>query len=292
MRITLIIAQRNLRSYFRDPTSVFLSMLSALILLLLYVLFLGQLQIDAIAESYPGPSPDAIPVFVYSWVFSGIVTVTTLTTSLAVTGTYVDDRVSGRFKDFRVSPVRPLQVVSGYQISAFVVSVMMGAFVLLLGIGIIGAKEGVWLRAAAILEAVGVVVILSAAFGSVAALITSFVRSHGAFTAASTITGTVIGFLAGAYLPVGMLSQSTRDVMNALPFSPGAMLMREPLASAALDELTAGHADARSELREYFGFDLSVGSSPVQPWLVIMLLLTMTVVLTMISARRMSRSIR
>ena len=47
----------------------------------------------------------------------------------------------------------------------------------------------------------------------------TFVNSTSSFTTVSTITGTLLGFLAGAYLPLGLLSKSVVNVINALPFS-------------------------------------------------------------------------
>ena len=68
MRTTLALVGRNLTIYFRDRVGVFLSLLSALILLLLYTLFLGSLQVDTIQESLPNASDDEVRAFVDTWV--------------------------------------------------------------------------------------------------------------------------------------------------------------------------------------------------------------------------------
>ena len=86
MRTTLSLVHRNLSIYFRDRAGVFLSLLSALILLLLYTLFLGSLQIDNIQDSLPGASKGDIRAFVDSWVLAGIVMITTFTTGFGAMG--------------------------------------------------------------------------------------------------------------------------------------------------------------------------------------------------------------
>ena len=53
MNAIFAIVGRNLRLYFRDRMGVFFSLLAALILFLLYTLFLGDLQSSALEASFP-----------------------------------------------------------------------------------------------------------------------------------------------------------------------------------------------------------------------------------------------
>ena len=106
MRVITAITGRNLRLYVRDPLNVFFSLLGALIVLLLYVFFLGSLQESSISDAIPGADPALISGFVDSWMFGGILALTTMTASLGALGVFVEDAESGRFRDFLVSPVR------------------------------------------------------------------------------------------------------------------------------------------------------------------------------------------
>ncbi len=56
MGIVLDIMGRNLRLFFRDRLSVFFSLLGALIVFLLYTLFLSNLQTTSIAEPSRRPT--------------------------------------------------------------------------------------------------------------------------------------------------------------------------------------------------------------------------------------------
>ncbi len=51
-------------------------------------------------------------------------------------------------------------------------------------------------------ETLGYVALSSLAFAALSSFVVTFLRSSGAFAALSTVVGTVIGFLAGAYIPV------------------------------------------------------------------------------------------
>ncbi len=113
MRSIAVLTTRNLRVFFRDRVGVFFSLLSALILIALYALFLGGIQVDSLEARFP-TAPDAdVRWFVNSWVFAGITMITTLTTSIAALGVFVDDNVSGRFRDFIVSPIRRTHLILG-----------------------------------------------------------------------------------------------------------------------------------------------------------------------------------
>lgn len=133
MRSIAVLTTRNLRVFFRDRVGVFFSLLSALILIALYALFLGGIQVDSLEARFP-TAPDAdVRWFVNSWVFAGITMITTLTTSIAALGVFVDDNVSGRFRDFIVSPIRRTHLILGYMIAGFTVSVVMTSIIIAIG---------------------------------------------------------------------------------------------------------------------------------------------------------------
>lgn len=103
--------------------------------------------------------------------------------------------------------------------------------------------------------------------------------------------GTLLGFLAGAYLPLGVVSENVRNVINVLPFSPAAMLLREPLAGTALDKLSP-YDEATKAVRTYYGHTLTVGSTEILPWMVVVVLAIITIVFTVLGSYRIGRTIR
>ena len=292
MKSTFGLVKRNLTIYFRDPVGVFLSLLGAIILLLLYALFLGSLQVDTIRAQLPQATDEEIMGFVSSWVFAGILMMTTLTSGLGSMSAFVDDRITDRFKEFRVMPVLPWQIILGYQIAAFTVALTMSTLILIVGYVAIGVMNSSWIEPQLLFQAFGCVALMCFAFAAFSAFIVSFIVSHSAFTAINTIIGTILGFLAGAYLPVGTISAEVANVINSLPFSPSAMLLRRPLAGDPLTTLSGGVAEAESALREYYGFDLSIGSRLLKPEWILLELAAIAIVFTALSAVRIGRRIK
>jgi multidrug/hemolysin transport system permease protein len=237
---------------------VFLSLLSAIILFALYALFLGNLQVQNVQERFPTAAAEDVQGFVNSWVFAGIVMITTLTTSLSALNIFVEDRASGRFKDFMVSPVRRGHLVGGYLLSSFVIAVMMSTVILVAGQVLMlstGQPVTSW---AGLAQTFAYICLLSAAFAALSSFIVTFIKSSSAFSSLGTIVGTIIGFLAGAYIPLGTLPTGVTNVINALPFSQAAMLVRGPLTEATIDQLAGGQQQAITALDEFYGVDIFV----------------------------------
>lgn len=292
MSVVLAIVRRNLQIFFRDRLNVFFSLLGAVILFGLYTLFLGNLQIADLADSLPGATTGEVQAFVDSWMFAGIVLITTVTTGLGGLAVLVDDDQSGRFRDFLVAPLRRGQLVLGYLLSAAAVAVILSVVVLILSVVYLGVLRGTWLSPAAIVRSLMIVVLSCVAFTAFSALIVSFVRTNGAFSGLATIVGTVLGFIAAAYIPIGAFPDTVASVVAALPFAQAGMLLRREFSEGTLATITADAPGAEVPLRAFYGLDLTIGDWAVPAWFVIGVLVAITLVCTILSAVRIRRRIR
>lgn len=292
MRAVAILTGRNLRLFFRDRAGVFFSLLSALILIGLYALFLGNLQIDNLSEQLPNATAHDIQWFVNAWVFAGITMITTLTTSLAALAVFVDDRSSGRFSDFIVSPIRRPELILGYLLSSFVISFAMTAVIVAIGQLYLLIQGNPVMTVAETATTLGFVALSSLAFAALSSFIVTFLRSSGAFAALSTVVGTVIGFLAGAYIPVGTLPAGIVTVMNALPFAQSAMLIREPITAQPLAALADGQTQAAEAIEAFYGISAHIGEFEVTTGLAVVVLIAVFVVFTALGTWQLARRIR
>lgn len=292
MNVVLTITGRNLRLFFRDPLNIFFSLLSALIVFLLYTLFLGNLQVDSIGRDVPGADPDQVRGFVDAWMFGGIVALSTMTTPLGALSVFMDDAASNRFRDFLVSPVRRGQLVLGYLVSAFLIAVMITAVVLVVALLYLWLVSGVVLGVVEVLGAIGWILLSTAGFTALWAFIVSFLRTSGAFSALSTIVGTVVGFVAGAYIAVGLFPEAVRATVSVLPFAQSAMLVRQQFTREPLSELVGGNQAAIDELNSFYGVTLSIGDWSIPAWFAVGVLVLMALVFTAIAAARIRSRIR
>lgn len=292
MRIIVDIMGRNLRLYFRDRLGVFFSLLAAIILFLLYTLFLGNLQTKGLEQAFRNAPQGAVKTFVDSWMFAGIVGITAVTTGLGAFSAFVEDGSSGRFRDFLVSPIKRSQLILGYLLSSFVIALTMTLIVLVLSVAYLFFADGLVLTAAQLSLTVAYLALSCAAYAALSAFVVSFVRSQGAFSALSTIVGTVLGFLCGAYIPIGSLPEGVATVINALPFGQSSMIVRQQFTESSLAGLAGEQPQALGALRRAYGITTAVGDWQVTVGYVVIVLAAMVLVFTTLAALRIRSRIR
>ena len=291
MNVVTDITGRNLRLYFRDRLNVFFSLLGALVLFLLYTLFLGNQQTQGLAETFPLAAEEDIKGLVDAWMFAGIVGITAITTGLAAVNVIVEDTATGRVSDFLVSPISRWQLVLGYLLSTVVIALIMTTVVFAVSLAYLALVDGVSLTAGQLARTYGYLVLSCIAFGALSAFVVTFVRTPGSFAALSTLVGTILGFAAGSYIPVGAFPEGVRNFVSALPFMQASMVVRREMTDGPLAAVT-DQPEAVEEVQRLFGITAYVGDWAVPTGYVLLVLAAMAVVFTALAAVRIRSRIR
>ncbi|MDR3067890.1 MAG: ABC transporter permease [Cellulomonas sp.] len=282
------LTRRNLTVFFRDPPAVFFSLLSSLILFVLFIAFLGNLQTQALHDRLPDATDAAVNGFVHSWVLASVVMIATMTTSLSALVVFVNDRVTDGFRDFLVTPATRVQMISGYLLASFVISVILSTAVLVFSQLFLGLVDHAALGPSQLLTAFGYIIGFCLLFASIWSYFVTFVRSNAVFMSVGTIIGTAGGFLAGAYITVGTLPAGVVTFMNVLPLNPAATLMRRSFTALTLDGLT-GNDEAVAVVREEYGLNLSVANTSVDAWVLWAIFALLFVVFLVVGSQRIGR---
>jgi len=111
--------KRNLLIFFRDKGSVFYSLLSVLIIVGLYILFLGDLMVRGVGDVA------GARFLMDSWIMAGLVAVTPFTTALGAMSSIIVDKRYGLYKDFAASPLKRSVIAGSYIISGFFISLIL-----------------------------------------------------------------------------------------------------------------------------------------------------------------------
>lgn len=241
-------AKRNLKLFFRDRASVFFSLLAVFIIIGLYVLFLGDMVMMDL-EGIPGAR-----FLMDSWIMAGLMAVTSVTTTMGALGIVVEDRAKEIYKDFHTSPVKRTTLVGGYLISTLVVGVVMSLVALVLSELYIVVSGGEFLPWGNMLKVLGLIVLSTMASGAIMFFVVSFFKTQNAYGVASTVLGTLIGFLMGIYVPIGVLPSGVQTVVKLFPISHAATLFRQVFMEVPMSVSFAG---APQEM--VLGFQTSVG---------------------------------
>ncbi|MCL2054594.1 MAG: ABC transporter permease [Oscillospiraceae bacterium] len=254
-----MLIKRNLLIFFRDKAAVFFSLLAVLIILLLYVLFLGSTMEEALSSQL-GFESDKIPAVMASIVFSGLIAVASITSSMGALQTTVTDKERA-YKDFLTSPASSGKITLSYILSSTIIGLIMTFISLILCVAYIAFRGGN-LPGFTDCLLLFLTTLLSVLCGnSIVFFITAFIKSGGAFTAMSTVLGTMVGFLMGVYIPIGQLPSSVQWVIKCFPMSHAAAMFKQVLADGELSELFANAPpQVLGELRETFGVVFTYGN--------------------------------
>lgn len=248
MREVYYLTKRNCLLYLRDKSAVFFSMLSMLIVLGLMVIFLGNMNSEAvlnIIETYGNRAVteadrENAAYLIQMWTLAGILLVNAVTVTLTVLGGMVVDETQKRIMAFYVTPVKRLYLALGYILSAWMIG--SGMCLLTLGAGelyFIGKGFGA-LPLQVLLKLAGMIVCNAFTFSALGYMIALFVHSNSAWSGILTIIGTLVGFAGGIYLPMGELSESVGNILKCFPILHGAAMMRETATAELVEKTFAG----------------------------------------------------
>ena len=238
---------RNIKLFFRDKTSVFFSLLAVFIIIGLYVLFLGNMMSGNLNDLFGNNARFAVD----SWIMAGLLAVISMTTTMGAFGIMVEDTSNKIIKDFSSSPIKRSQLAGGYVLSSFIIGLIMSLVALILAEAYIFIGGGKLLSLISLIKLLGVMLLSVFSSSAMVFFIVSFFKSNNAFSTASTIIGTLIGFLTGIYIPIGSLPEAVQVAIKIFPLSHAGALFRQIMMevpiSAAFADLPVQAADSFKE---------------------------------------------
>ena len=265
MKIILALSKRNLRLFVRDKALVFFSFLSVIIILGLYVLFLGEIQVNNIKQSIGMDLPE-IDALVYAWMLPGLIAVASMTLSLGNMGRLVDDAQAENLNDFLVSPLKRWQLILSYLLSSVIITSVISVLMFGLSIVIVKLKGGPWLNVEQILQSLGVMILLIISSALLSLYIASWVKTQNTYGVVNSMVGTFIGFVTGAYMPMGIMPVFVQNMFNILPVSLGASMLRQIYLGPIMDKVFAqASIEMVNEYRYFQGIDLKVFGNILEP---------------------------
>ncbi|MDO4565330.1 MAG: ABC transporter permease [Clostridia bacterium] len=278
---------RNLKVYFKDKASVFFSLLAVFIIIALYALFLGDVWVNDL-EDIPNAR-----YLMDSWIIAGLLAVTSVTTTMGAFGNMVDDKRRKIIKDFVASPISSSSITAGYIVSSIIIGVIMSIITLILGEVYILIGGGELLSFDAIIKTLLLIVLTTVSNSTIILFMVSLFDSPHAFATASTIIGTIIGFLTGIYLPIGSLPNAVQWIIKCFPPSHAAMLFRQVMMEGAIGEAFAGApAEYVNAFSETLGIQFKYGDAYISAFGSILVLIGAAVIFFFLSTLLMSRKKR
>lgn len=280
-------AKRNLKLYLRDRGAVFFSLLTVFIVIGLYVLFLGDTYTSDLGEI------EHAKEIMDNWVMAGVLAITSMTTTLGMLAAVVKDRADKIEKDFYVAPIKRVDIAGGYMLSAYIVGVCMTLLVFLAAEIYITAQGGAWISLEQLVRVLLMILYTSLMNTSIALFLVTLFKSTGSYTAANVLVGTLIGFLTGIYLPIGMLTKPVQWIIKIFPMSHAAAIFRNLMMSAAMETaFENAPQEVVQEVKEYLGMFYRFGEIEIGTGESLIIMGVITVVFFTLACMRLSKKRR
>ena len=239
MRTCITLIDRNRKLFFRDKGMLLSSLITPIILIVLYATFLAKVYKDSFTSNIPAVmdiSDKLINGTVAGQLAAALLAVSCVTVTFCVNLTMVQDRAFGVRKDFDVSPVRKPVIYLGYFFSTVLNSLMVNGLALALCLGYV-AIMGWYLTVTDVVLLLLDLLIL-VLFGAVLSSIVCYpLKTQGQMSAVGTIVSAGYGFVCGAYMPIASFGEGLQKVMSYLPGTYGTALIKNHMLLGVFEEM-------------------------------------------------------
>ena len=266
MRGILGFIKRNILLFFKDWQSVLFSLLTSIIVLVLYLLFLKGTFVSAIQsamEQYPGltsmVSQKDIAMFANLFLLSGILGSAVISVPFSCITVLVKDRANKVDYDILVTPMKREQIIFAYFVSAVLTSILLNSIILAVGLIGIRMQGNMYLNASQVIKAFSIVALGSISASAIFMIIVLFFKTVSACEAFFGILSAASGFVIGAYIPISQFSNEVQTVCNLFPASQITIMLRNILLNGLLEHINTSLAGTDQgmfvlSLKEYFSF--------------------------------------
>lgn len=234
----LSLIARNIKVYFKDKMAFFLSMISPMILVVLFLTFLRGVYEDSLISSLPdGMTIDEklVNAFAGGWLFSSILATSCITVAFC-SNIIVQDKLNHVYEDFAISPIKKSTMRLSYVISNFITTLIVCLILFIVSL-IYLAIVGWYLSFTDILLILADM-LLSIFFGSLLmSLISLFISSQGQYSAVCTLISSMYGFICGAYMPIHSMGEGIQKFVCFLPGTYGTVIFRQGYMNGILNEI-------------------------------------------------------
>lgn len=234
--------RRNTKLYFKDKGMFFTSLITPLILLVLYGTFLSNIYEDSFRSALEAAGATVpnklIGGCVGGELVSSILAVSCVTVAFCSNLLMVQDKITGARRDLTIAPVKHGTLALGYYLSTLISTLLIcftAAAVCLLYLSYVGWYLTVTDVAALLLD-----VIMLVLFGTALSSCVNFpLSTNGQGSAVGTIVSAGYGFICGAYMPISQFSEGLQRVISFLPGTYGTSLLRNHALRGVFAEMDA-----------------------------------------------------
>ncbi|MCR4677455.1 MAG: ABC transporter permease [Lachnospiraceae bacterium] len=235
------IIKRNMSVYFKDIHAVIFSLLTSIIVFVLYLLFIKGTFVNGLTEASKGlegfiTSGD-IEMFSNGFLLTGIMGSALITISYSCASIFVKDRETRVEDDVLTTPIRRAQIAASYYASSSICSFIMTSIIFTVGLLMIKANGDIYMTAGDVACAYGLVFLGSVSATAFFMVVVTFFKSVSASSAFYGILSAASGFVIGAYIPISEFSVGVKTFCNIFPASHVTVMFRNVMLNGILNRM-------------------------------------------------------
>lgn len=295
---------RNIKVYLKDKMVILLSMLTQIIVLGLYLLFLKDNYMDSVKSFLTDfgslVTDKDIETLVNSWLVSGVIGTSVVTVALNSLSVMVSDKQERIDYDYNAAPIKSRIIVMSYFSGAVLNTFLVSSILLTAGLVFLGCSGAFLYTVTDIILIYGIVLFGSISASVILMFFASFFKKNSTLSSFGVMVSAAIGFIIGAYIPVSQFSEGVQTAVNLVPGSQIAGMMRNVLMTPAIDNISNAIGKANSsyfveEMKEtfaikmnVFGNDIDVNFMLIYSLIAIAVFLVLNLISYKISSKRKS----
>lgn len=236
----IALTKRNIKIFFKDKGMLFTSLITPLILLILYATFLANVyrgSFESIfSEMNVGDMDKIINGAISGQLTSSLLAVCCVTVAFCSNTIMANDKVTGVLKDMTITPLKKHTLALSYYLGTLVTTLMVN-LIALVACFAYTAFNG-WYMSTSDALLLTLDVFLLSMFGSaLACFVNNFLKTQGQITAVGTIISAGYGFICGAYMPIAQFGSTVQNIVSILPGTYGTSLIKNHALNGVLNEM-------------------------------------------------------
>lgn len=240
MKTFFQMTKRNIKLFFKDKGMFFTSLITPVILLVLYATFLAKVYRDSFTSSLPDGltvSDKLIGGMVGGELFSSLLAVCCVTVAFCSNLLMVQDKVSGARKDFEITPTKRSTLALSYYVSSLLTTLIISLVATAASFGYL-AIQGWFLSFGDVMLILLDVFMLTMFGTALSSVVNFFLSTNGQASAVGTIVSAGYGFVCGAYMPISSFGTVLQNILAFLPGTYGTSLIRQHSLNGVYREMT------------------------------------------------------
>lgn len=240
MAVLNALIKRNCKLFFKDKGMFFTSLITPIIILVLYATFLARIYKNSFMDAVPaGFSVDEALLngIVGGQLVSSLLAVCCVTIAFCSNLLMVQDKISGARRDLTMSPVKRSTLALSY-FAASALSTLLVCFVAL-GVCLGYLSVTGWYMTLSDIFLLCLDVIIMVLFGTaLSSIVNSSLSTQGQASAVGTIVSAGYGFICGAYMPISSFGEGLQKTLSFFPGTYGTVLFRNHTLNGVYEEMT------------------------------------------------------